>query len=277
MYRRPVNLQSLQEELVTFATVWGIKVIGVVVAVVVGWMVAGGVSKRMASAIESRGIDRTVSRFLANIVRWGIIVVVVVGCLGVFGIETTSFAAVLASAGLAIGLAFQGTLSNFAAGIMLVVFRPFKSGDVVKVAGVVGACEEIELFTTILKTPDARRIIIPNGQIIGAIIENLSHYEQRRVDISVGVAYNATVGETREVLEKAAKQVAGVLQEPAPEAFLEALGDSAVTWQVRVWCTPDDYWNVYQATTRATKEALDRAGLGIPYATMDVNLIQAAQ
>jgi small conductance mechanosensitive channel len=272
-----MNLEQIKETLVSLATVWGIKIIGVVVAVIAGWMIAGWLSKRLANALEGRGIDATVARFLANIVRWGVIVVVIVGCLGVFGIETTSFAAVLASAGLAVGLAFQGTLSNFAAGVMLVVFRPFKSGDVVKVAGVVGACEEIDLFTTLLKTPDARRIIIPNSQIVGAIIENLSHFEERRVDISVGVAYDASVGGTRDVLEKAASQINGVLKDPAPAAFLHSLGDSAVTWQVRVWCKADDYWDVYEATTRKTKEALDEAGLGIPYATMDVNLVQAAQ
>ncbi len=272
----PMNVEALKTVLMEFVVVWGLRVIGVLVALVVGWAFAGWLSRKATHAIERRNIDATVARFIGNLLRWALIVAVVVGCLGVFGLETTSFAAVLASAGLAVGLAFQGTLSNFAAGIMLVVFRPFGAGDVVKVAGVIGSCEEIQLFSTVLKTADARRIIIPNSQVFGAVIENLSFYETRRVDVPVGVAYGADVSKTREVLTAAARSTEGVLDEPPAVAFLEKLGDSAVIWQVRAWAKTTDYWVVHEAIVRGAKEALGEAGLEIPYPTVDVNLIKDA-
>ena len=192
--------------------------------------------------------------------------------MGVFGIETTSFAAVIGAAGLAIGLAFQGTLSNFAAGMMLLIFRPFKVGDVVTVDGHTGKVAELELFTTELTTPDNRRLIVPNNKIFGSTIENITHHPIRRVDVPVGVDYTAGIDQVREILEQVPPRIPGVLEDPSYQIFLKELGASSVDWVVRVWCKTEDFWDVHQATIRSTKMALDAEGIGIPFPQLDVHL-----
>jgi small conductance mechanosensitive channel len=218
-------------------------------------------------------IDETLTRFLGNLIRWLVILLAVLACLGVFGVQTTSFAAVLAAAGFAVGLAFQGTLSNFAAGIMLLVFRPFNVGDVVKTGGETGKVFSIQLFTVVLDTFDNRRITIPNSSVFGATIENITHHPIRRADVDVGVDYAADVDRTREILTAAAKSVEGGLEDPEPAVILLGLGASSVDWSVRVWANRDDFGSVKQATIRAVKRALDEAGIGIPFPQMDVHLV----
>ena len=251
---------------------WGIKIGGVLIALFVAWVIAGWLSSRVRKTLEGRKFDATLTRFFSKIVRYAILIFAGLGCLGVFGIETTSFAAVLAAAGLAVGLAFQGTLSNFASGIMLLVFRPFKVDDFVDAGGVTGTVEEIELFTTEIKTPDNKRVIVPNSAIFGSTITNVTHYPTRRVGIDVGVDYGASTEETRKVLETVPGKIEGVLSDPAPQIFLKSLGASSVDWVVRVWCKTEDYWDVHQRTISATKLTLDEAKLGIPYPQMDVHL-----
>jgi small conductance mechanosensitive channel len=196
--------------------------------------------------------------------------------LGIFGVETTSFAAVLAGAGLAIGMAFSGTLGSFAAGVMLLAFRPFKVGDVVTVAGVTGKVDQVGIFSTTLDTPDNRRFIIPNASITGSTIENISHHPVRRADVSVGTDYSADVDQTRAVLERVANELPGRLQDKDPQVVLVELGASSVDWQVRIWVDAADFWAVKEAATRAVKVALDEAGIGIPFPQMDVHLDQPA-
>ena len=162
-----------------------------------------------------------------------------------------------------VGLAFQGTLANFAAGVMLLVFRPFKVGDFVEVNTETGTCEHIDLFTCEFRTLDNKKLIIPNSAVFGSTITNYTGYETRRVDIDVGAEYSADVDATRKALEGATANIPGMLEEPAPQVFLKALGGSSVDWQVRVWCKTADYWNVWQATTQACKASLDAAGIGI--------------
>ncbi|HMR05482.1 MAG TPA: mechanosensitive ion channel [Polyangiaceae bacterium] len=270
-------MEKVTQLLIEQGTTWGMRIVGVALVLFVSWVIAGWARRRTAQALEKRAFDAMLARFFANVVRYAILAGAVLGCLGVFGIQTASFAAVLAAMGLAVGLAFQGTLSNFAAGIMLLVFRPFKVGDVVKVAGEIGAVVEVELFTTELRTPDNRRLVIPNSEIFGKTIENMTHHETRRVDIAVGVAYEADLDKTREVLLAAAKEVQNVLEDPAPEAYLDSLGDSAVNWQLRVFCKTSDYWTVRQEAVRATKRSLDAAELSIPFPQMDVHVSNVTQ
>ncbi len=265
---------TIGSNVVVFISTWGLRVIGVVVALVVAWIAAGWLQRTVQYSLERRNFDKTLGLFFSRLARWGLLAAVMIGCLGVFGIETTSFAAVIGAAGLAVGLAFQGTLSNFAAGVMLLIFRPFKVGDVVKVGGEIGGVDSIDLFTTDLTTPDNRKIIMPNSAIFGHTIENLTHHDKRRVDIDVGVDYGADVEATRKVLEEAAPTIEGALQDPAPQVFLKSLGASSVDWQMRIWTTTDKYWDVYQATIETTKRALDAAKMGIPYPQMDVHLDQ---
>ena len=244
-----------------------------VVAVIFGALfIASIVGRIIRSSCNKMKIDTTLGRFFAKCARWAILLIAAIFCLGEFGIETSSLAVLLGSAGLAVGLAFQGTLSNLAAGVMLLIFRPFKVEDVVNVGGQTGKVYEIDLFSTIMDTPDNRRIIIPNGQVFGAVIENITFHSTRRVDVGVGVDYTADIDATRAVLEKAAEATEGRLEDPAYQIVLGDLGDSAVTWTVRVWSKTSEYWDVKQAATRSIKQHLDEAGIGIPYPQMDIHV-----
>ena len=266
------NLEQLSEALMQAAVQWGGRVVGVLVALFLAWIVGGWLRRILLKSLQRRDFDATLTRFFANVVRYAVIAGATIGCLGAFGIQTASFAALLGALGLAIGLAFQGTLSNFSSGAMLLIFRPFRVGDFIRAAGEFGTVVELELFTTELKTPDNRRLVVPNSKIFGDVIENFSHHETRRIEIPVGVAYAADIDETREVLVAALKQVPGVLEDPEPMAFLSDLGDSSVNWKLRVWTKSADYWDVHQAVVRTAKQTLDGAHISIPYPQMDVHL-----
>ncbi|MCA9651601.1 MAG: mechanosensitive ion channel [Myxococcales bacterium] len=251
---------------------YGVRVVGVLVALWLSFKIAHWAQRRVVGSLKKRRFDEALTLFFGNLVRWIMILAAVIACLGVFGIETTSFAAILGAASLAVGLAFQGTLSNFSAGVMLLTFRPFKIGDFVVLSGKDGTVAEIGLFTTALDTLDNRRIIIPNSEVIGAVIENYTHNELRRVDIDVGVSYGADIDAVRQVLDAAAAQVPGRDAEAGHQIFLKGLGASSVDFQVRVWCSPAIYWDVWDATVRAAKRALDDAGISIPFPQLDVHL-----
>lgn len=250
----------------------GTRAVGVLVLLFIAWIVAGWIGSIVHKTCEKAKLDLTLTKFFAKMARWAVLLLAILACLSVFGVNTTSFAAVLAAMGLAVGLALQGSLSNFAAGVMLLIFRPFKVGDVVNVCGQTGKVDEIELFTTTLDTPDNRRLILPNGSVFGSTIENISHHSTRRVEVPVGVDYTAGIDATRQVLDKAAASVPGRLEDPGHAIVLAGLGDSAVDWSVRVWCNAADFFAVKEAATRAVKLALDEAGIGIPYPQMDVHL-----
>jgi small conductance mechanosensitive channel len=200
------------------------------------------------------------------------LVVAVLMSLSVFGVETTTFAAVLGATGFAIGLAFQNSLSNFSAGIMMLVIRPFDVGDVIRAAGESGTVDEVALFTTRIDTFDNRRIVIPNGQLFAGPIENISHHDTRRVEVTVGTAYEADIDETRRVLEETAKAEPLQLEDRDAAVILGGLGDSAIDWRVRVWVNSSDFGTVKQSLTRNVKVALDQANIGIPYPQMDVHV-----
>lgn len=247
-------------------------VIGVLVALFAAWVVAGMVKRGMIRAFEKTKFDKTLAKFFSNLARYGILIGAGLGCLGVFGVDTTSFAAVIGAAGLAVGLAFQGTLANFSAGVMLLVFRPFKVDDLVEVGGTMGVVHEIELFTTELVTAQNVKIIMPNSSIFGTTIKNYTHHGTRRIDIDVGAEYSADIDETRKVLEKAVSKLENAVAEPAPDVFLKGLGGSSVDWVIRAHCTNDKYWALHQELVRAAKVSLDEAGIGIPFPQMDVHL-----
>ena len=257
---------------INLITNYGMRVIGVLVALLLAWVVAGWIRRMMMRAFERAKFDPTLSRFFSALARYTVITLSIIGCLGVFGVETASFAAIVAAMGLAIGLAFQNTLSNFAAGVMLLVFRPFKVGDAIIVAGITGGVVEIELFTTELTTLDNRKIVIPNSIIFSNPIENITGRETRRCDVNVGVVYSADIDETRKVLEGALATIDWKLDAPESVVFLKGLGASSVDWQLRIWCKAEDYWKTHEAGVRAAKYALDQAGIGIPFPQMDVHL-----
>lgn len=267
-----MDVQKLIDEMMPTITTWGMRIVGAVVALIVAWIVAGYVRSITRKAFQKAKIDETLGKFFSTFAKWAVLAAAIVAILGIFGIETTSFAAILGAAGLAIGLAFQGTLGHLAAGVMLLVFRPFKVGDVVRAGGEVGKVDEISLFVTTLDTPDNRRIIIPNSKVAGGVIENLTHHKNRRVDVAVGTDYGADLQKTREVLEKAIQATGNLLDGQPHTAVCTGLGDSSINWSVRVYCNQEDYWGVMEQLTVNVKNALDEAGIGIPYPQMDVHV-----
>jgi small conductance mechanosensitive channel len=210
------NWEQLRTVILSVLVDYGSRLVGVLVLLSIAWIVAGWIRRVVRQSLERAKFGATLTVFFSSMSRWLVLLLAVLASLGVFGVETTSFAAIIGAAGLAVGLAFQGVLSNFASGVMLLVFRPFKAGDAVTTAGQTGKIGAIELFTTTLDTFDNRRFVIPNSSIFGSVIENISHHPTRRADVSVGVDYSADIDRTRQILSGAISQLEGVLQDPAP-------------------------------------------------------------
>jgi small conductance mechanosensitive channel len=261
-----------REHWIAIGEYYGLRAMFVVVLMIMAWTISSWLSEITRKALTRVKFDETLTLFLARLVRWGILFLTALTCLSYFGVETTSFAAVIGAAGLAVGLAFQGTLSNFAAGAMLLVFRPYKVGDTVVSGSYQGTVKEIALFTTEIDTSDGRRIIIPNSAINNSVIENITYNRLRQVSVPVGVAYDADIDSTRRALERALTMVPQAVRDPAADVVLNGLGDSAVNWAVRAWVTQQDFGVAKQALIRAVKLELDQAGIGIPFPQMDVHL-----
>lgn len=252
---------------------YGIRVLGVVVLLIAAFSAGKWARKKTYRRLEENPrSDPALNKFLGNLVYYAIVGFAVLASMNLFGIDVTSFVAVLAAVGFAIGLAFQGALSNFAGGVMLLVFRPFGVGDKVSVAGVTGSVDEIALFTTTMDSADNRRFIVPNSEIFGSTIENYSHHDTRRVDVAVGTGYGADLEDTRVVIENALQGMEKVREEPVPQVYLDELGGSSINWSVRVWAATEDYWAVRERVTGTVKDALDEAGIDIPYPNMDIHV-----
>ena len=260
------------QEWIYVAEHYGMRAIIVVALMILAWTISAWAAALVRTTLTRVRFDETLTKFIARMVRWLLLLLVGLTCISYFGVDTTSFAAVLGAAGLAIGLAFQGTLSNFAAGGMLLFFRPFKVGDVVNTAGILGTVNEIALFTTEIDTPDGRRIIVPNSKIYGAVIENITYHSRRRVEVDVGVSYTADVDATRQVLEKAVASVSLFVRDPEPMIVLKGLGASSVDWSVWAWAPKADFLAAKQDLIRAVKKELDGVGISIPFPQMDVHL-----
>lgn len=251
---------------------YGISVAKAIVLIILVLIIAKWVRNLILKITRKAKVDETLARFFSNMGKYAIMLLGGLAILGMFGVDTTSFAAVIAALGFAVGMAMSGLLGNFAAGIMLLIFRPFKIGDVISAGGVTGKVEAIELFSTVFDTPDNRRIIVPNGSIYGGTIENVTHHDTRRVDVAVGTDYSADLDKTREVLKGAVAKVEGVMTDPEPVIYLSELGGSSIDWAVRAWSATADYWAVKERMTRQIKVDLDEAGIGIPFPQMDVHI-----
>ena len=257
-------------------TEWGVDLwhsygkdsISAVVVVAVAFVVSKWSKQLIVSACVRGGLDLTLGHFFSKLVGWAVLLMAVILVLNQFGVDTASFAVVLGTVGLAIGLAFQSTLSNFASGVMLMIFRPYKIGDAIVVAGQTGVVNEIDLFSTTLDTADRRRIFIPNSAIFGSVITNTSTHETRRADVTVRVDYRADVDATQRVLAAAAETLPGRTV-ALPEVALMDLGTTGVEWQVRVWCHNTDHPHVRSALVREVKRALDAAGIPVAVMTLD--------
>ena len=236
------------------------------IVLVLGWIAAGSISGVVRNRINrTPQIDPTLGNFAASTVKWVILAIVLVAVLGIFGIQATSIVAILGAASLAIGLALQGTLSDLAAGVMLVVFRPYKLGQFVDIGGTAGTVKDLNLFTTELVTPDNVQIIVPNGQAWGSIITNYSAHDTRRVDLVFGIDYGDSADEAMKIILDVAKADGRVHADPEPWVRVTNLGDSSVDLTARLWCAAADYWDVKFDLTKAVKEAFDAKGISIPY------------
>lgn len=268
----PEAAQGAADTLVALVATWGLKVLGAIVVLLVGRWIAGRVRAGIGRGLERRSLDPTLVPFLAGAGYYATLAVVLIAVLALFGIQTTSLVAILGVAGLAVGLALQGTLSNFAAGVMLLAFRPFKVGQYVECAGTAGSVEEIGLFSTLMATPDNVQIIVPNAAIWGQTIKNYSANDTRRNDLVVGVSYGDDLGKAiatvREVLDADER----VLREPEPVVAVSALGESSVDLVARPWCRASDYWALRFHLTQRLKEALEAAGCTIPFPQRDVHV-----
>lgn len=243
-----------------------INAVKAVAVLVIGWIVAGTVSGMIRRRVNANPkIDNTIGNFVASIVKWVILLMVLTAVLGLFGIEATSLVAVLGAATLAIGLALQGTLSDLAAGFMIILFRPYKNGQYVDIGGTAGTVVDINLFITELVTPDNVQIILPNGQAWGSVVTNYSHHATRRCDFTFGIDYGDDADTAMGIILDLARADERVFDEPEPWARVTNLGDSSVDIGVRLWCDAGDYWNLKFEMTKAVKEAFDKGGISIPY------------
>ena len=243
-----------------------------IVILIVGWMVAGWLRNLIRRSMDKPSVDKTLASFMANLSYYAVLILTIFVALDTVGVEVVAFVGVLAAAGFAVGLALQGTLANFAAGVMLIIFRPFNVGDYVDVAGESGIVKGIQLFYTQIDTFDNRRIIIPNGEVFGSTIENNFYHDVVRVDADVATAYPEDIDAAREVLVEAAESIDDRVEEEGVQAALVGLGDSSIDWQVRIWAKTGDSFRLKRELTRAVKYKLDEAGISIPFPQMDVHL-----
>jgi len=262
---------------VGLVTSYGLSVVGAIIILIVGFIVAGWVKRSVNSSLTRvERVDETLRGFFSSLAYYAVIIFTIIAVLAQFGVETTSFIAVVGAAGLAIGLALQGTLSNVAAGVMLLLFRPFKVGDYVEGGGLAGTVKSISLFVTEMATPDNVQVIVPNSQLWGSAIKNYSFHATRRVDIAIGIAYEDDIEKALASIVDESKKDSRVMADPAPMAAVTDLGDSSVNFTVRVWCNAGDFWDLKFDLTKNLKNRLDSEGITIPYPQRTVHTVASA-
>ena len=257
----------------TLTAAYGVKVIAAILIFVIGKWLSSTVSRALGKAMRRAQSDEILVKFVVNLAYAALLIFVVMAALAQLGIQTTSFIAVLGAAGLATALALQSSLSNFAAGVMLIIFRPFKVGDYIEAAGTAGSVEEILIFSTKMTSPDNKQLYVPNGSILSGTIVNYSAKGQRRVDLVFGCGYGDDIKEVKALLEKILADNPLVLGDPAPLVAVFELGDNSVNFRVRPWVNTPDYGDAYCQITEAVKQGFDEAGISIPFPQRDVHLI----
>lgn len=266
-----IDIEKWKAMFFDYGTEYGLKLLGAAIIWIIGSWVIKKIKKMLKKVIAKTEYDESLEIFISNLVVGLLKVILVVVILGQLGVETTSFAAILAAAGLAIGLALQGSLSNFAGGVLIMIFKPYRMGDFIEAQGEIGVVKEIEIFTTKLNTVDNKEVIIPNGAMSNGNITNYTTEKTRRIDITMGVSYDADIKQTKNLLMKIMTDHPKVLKDPAPMVVLAELADSSVNFKMRPWTLTDDYWDVYFELMETCKIELDKAGIEIPYPQMDIH------
>jgi small conductance mechanosensitive channel len=269
-----VNWAELRDTIQSTGVDFAINIVAAIVIFFVGRAIARLIAKGLRRLMRRQKADPILESFVCNLVYWALLAFVIVAAITQVGIQTTSLIALIGAAGLAVGLAMQGSLANFAAGVLIVLFRPYRVGDWVEAAGVAGFVEEVEILTTVLKTADNKRITVPNGQIMNGIITNYSANATRRVDMVFGVGYGDDIDKVRQAIQEVVDAEPRIHKEPACDIVVGELADSSVNFYVRPWVATDDYWAVRFALTEAIKKRFNEVGISIPYPQRDVHIIQ---
>ncbi|MFQ5982079.1 MAG: mechanosensitive ion channel family protein [Woeseiaceae bacterium] len=270
-----VDWAGLYEQFQSTGVDFGIKLIAALAIFFIGRAVTRLISHALRRLMQSQNVDKILQTFVGNLVYWALMIFVIIAAINQVGIQTTSLIAIMGAAGLAVGLALQGSLSNFAAGVLIVVFRPYKVGDWVEAAGVAGSVEQVQILTTILKTGDNKQIIVPNSQIMSSIITNYSANDTRRIDLVVGVSYDDDLDKVRATIRELVDADDRILKDPECLIAVSELADSSVNFVVRPWVKTADYWGVNFDLTEAIKKRFDKEGITFPFPQQDVHLIQA--
>jgi len=266
------NANEYSQQLIDLIWVWGPKIITALLTLIIGLWIIGILTRSIGKGMDKRNVDPSLKPFIKSLINAVLKVMLIISVIGMVGIQATSFVAVLGAAGLAVGLALQGTLQNFAGGVIILLLKPFKVGDFVTVSGESGTVHSIQIFNTFLKTPDNKVIIVPDGQAANSITTNFSAEETRRVDFTFGVGYGDSTQKTRETLMDLINADERILQDPAPFVAVSELGDSSVNFVVRVWVKGSDYWGVFFDMNENVYNKFNEVGLNIPYPQMDVHV-----
>jgi len=265
---------DIKEIIDTYVLPWGINIVLAILVFFIGKIIVNFVTKLLSRVLKRSKMDAILVNFVTSIIRTVLLLFVVIAAMDQLGVNTTSLVALLGAAGLAVGLALQSSLQNFAAGVMLIIFRPFKAGDFIEAAGIMGTVKNISIFSSILRTGDNREIIVPNGKVYGDVITNYSARETRRIDMVVGIGYDSDIKLARDTLKELVEKDERILKDPETLIAVSELADSSVNFVVRPWVKSSDYWSVKFSLNEAIKLTFDERGISIPYPQMDVHLDQ---
>jgi small conductance mechanosensitive channel len=269
-----MEVQQLIVKGYELGTEFGVKILSALAVFIIGRWVVKYLGNLTSRVMEKRNVDPTLTRFISNMTYVALLIFVILAALGMLGVQTTSFIAVIGAAGLAVGLALQGSLSNFAAGILMIIFRPFKVGDFIEGAGVAGVVEEVQIFTTRMATPDNKTIIIPNAKLTADNIVNYTAKGTRRADMKFGIGYDADIDKARAIISEILSHEERIFKDPPPQVAVSELADSSVNFVTRVWVNVPDYWGVVYDVTEAVKKRFDAEGVSIPFPQRDVHLYE---
>ncbi len=267
-----INIEQLIDSMTLWFTTYSIRILAAVLIFIIGKWLCRKITNLLIKLLEKNRVDVTLIRFLDSIVYYTLLIMVLIAVAGQLGINTTSFLTIVGAAGLAVGLALKDSLSNFASGVMLIMFRPYKVGDFVDAGGVTGTVQSVDIFNTTIHSVDNKKHIVPNANITTGVITNVTANDTRRVDLVIGIGYDDDILKAKNVLEKIIKNEKKVLADPACDIAVSELGDSSVNFVVRPWVNTSDYWDVYFALTEKIKLSFDKEGISIPYPQQDVHL-----
>lgn len=260
------------EQLSAMVTAYIPKIAGAILTLIIGFWIAGWITNLVRKSLKRNDVDATLTPFLCSLVSVAIKVMVLLAVAGMFGIETTSFIAIFGALAFAIGMALQGSLGHFASGVLLLVFRPYKVGDLVTIGGETGIVQEIQIFNTVLATPDNKRIIIPNGVVTSGVMTNISGQGTIRVDMTFGIGYSDDIDKARQIIKQVADSCPQVMKDKPVDILVSELADSSVNFAVRPWANSAHYWDVYFYMHENIKKEFDKAGVSIPFPQMDIHM-----